>query len=246
MKAKNKKWILLIFGIVEAIVAVVCFSRGLINLFDTERASLPRISVGIGVIVILIVGYVLMSIWYLREPKIGMMDEKADHTYDELYNVLGEYTKGKYFGPIARTVMDQIQRLNNSCVRTKDAILKKFDKSSMSYEKYYSVVDLAEKTANQNIVAMTNRMKFFDENEYARLENYRNDNIPDDIQEKQIALYKENQAKLEQAIAVNENMILKLDTLSMELSKITDASDNTMNLTLDEIEELTKQVKFYT
>lgn len=246
MKAKNKKWILLIFGIIEAIVAVVCFSRGLINLFDTERASLPRISVGIGVIVILIVGYVLMSIWYLREPKIGMMDEKADHTYDELYNVLGEYTKGKYFGPIARTVMDQIQRLNNSCVRTKDAIAKKFDKSSMSYEKYYSVVDLAEKTANQNIVAMTNRMKFFDENEYARLENYRNDNIPDDIQEKQIALYKENQAKLEQAIAVNENMILKLDTLSMELSKITDASDNTMNLTLDEIEELTKQVKFYT
>ena len=246
MKAKNKKWILLIFGIVEAIVAVVCFSRGLINLFDAERASLPRISVGIGVIVILIVGYVLMSIWYLREPKIGMMDENVDHTYDELYNVLGEYTKGKYFGPIARTVMDQIQRLNNSCSRTKDAIAKKFDKSSMSYEKYYSVVDLAEKTANQNIVSMTNRMKFFDENEYARLENYRNDNIPDDIQEKQIALYKENQAKLEQAIAVNENMILKLDTLSMELSKITDASDNTMNLTLDEIEELTKQVKFYT
>ena len=239
MKAKNKKWILLIFGIVEAIVAVVCFSRGLINLFDAERASLPRISVGIGVIVILIVGYVLMSIWYLREPKVGMMDENVDHTYDELYNVLGEYTKGKYFGPIARTVMDQIQRLNNSCSRTKDAIAKKFDKSSMSYEK-------SEKTANQNIVAMTNRMKFFDENEYARLENYRNDNIPDDIQEKQIALYKENQAKLEQAIAVNENMILKLDTLSMELSKITDASDNTMNLTLDEIEELTKQVKYYT
>lgn len=246
MKAKNKKWILLIFAIAEAIVAVVCFSRGLVNLFDAERASLPRISVGIGVIVILIVGYVLMSMWYLREPKQGMMDEKADHTYDELYNVLGEYTKGKYFGPIARTVMDQIQRLNNSCDRTKDAIAKKFDKSSMSYEKYYSVVDLAEKTANQNIVAMTNRMKFFDENEYARLENYRNDNIPDDIQEKQIALYKENQAKLEQAIAVNENMILKLDTLSMELSKITDASDNTMNLTLDEIEELTKQVKYYT
>ena len=106
MKAKNKKWILLIFGIVEAIVAVVCFSRGLINLFDAERASLPRISVGIGVIVILIVGYVLMSIWYLREPKVGMMDENVDHTYDELYNVLGEYTKGKYFGPIARTVMD--------------------------------------------------------------------------------------------------------------------------------------------
>ena len=246
MKAKNKKWILLVFGIVEAIIAVVCFSRGLLNLFDSERASLPRISVGIGVIVILIVGYILMSIWYLHVPKQGMMDEKADHTYDELYNVLGEYTKGKYFGPIARTVMDQIQRLNNSCVRTKDAIGKKFDKSSMSYEKYYSVVDLAEKTANQNIVAMTNRMKFFDENEYARLENYRNDNIPDDIQEKQIALYKENQAKLEQAIAVNENMILKLDTLSMELSNITDANNDTMSLTLGEIEELTEQVKYYT
>lgn len=187
-----------------------------------------------------------MSMWYLREPKAVMMDEHISHSYGELYKVLEDYTKGKYFGPIARTVMDQIERLNNSCHRAKEAIARKFDKSSMSYEKYFGVVDVAESTANQNIVAMTNRMKFFDEKEYERLENYRNDNIPDDIQEKQITLYKENQAKLEQAIAVNENMILKLDTLSMELSNSTDANDESMNTTLDEIEELTKQVKYYT
>ena len=246
MKAKNKKWVLLLFGICEAIVATVCFSRGLLNLFGAEKASLIRILIGIGVIVVLIAGFVLMSMWYLREPKAVMMDEHISHSYGELYNVLEDYTKGKYFGPIAKTVMDQIERLNNSCHRAKEAIARKFDKSSMSYEKYFGVVDVAESTANQNIVAMTNRMKFFDEKEYERLENYRNDNIPDDIQEKQIALYKENQAKLEQAIAVNENMILKLDTLSMELSNSTDANDESMNTTLDEIEELTKQVKYYT
>ena len=93
---------------------------------------------------------------------------------------------------------------------------------------------------------MTNRMKFFDEEEYARLENYRNDNIPDDIQEKQIALYKENQAKIEGAIAVKENLILKMDTLSMELAKISNSSDSDMEVMLGEIEELTKEVKYYT
>ena len=77
-------------------------------------------------------------------------------------------------------------------------------------------------------------------------ENYRNDNIPDDIQEKQIALYKENQAKIEGAIAVNENLILKMDTLSMELAKISNSSEADMETMLGEIEELTKEVKYYT
>ena len=245
MNVKNKKWILLIFGLVEAIIAVVCFSRGILNLWNTNGSAI-KILIPIGILIALIAGYILMSIWYLREPKQVMMDENENHSYSELQNVLSSYTNGKYFGKIARTVMEQLERLNTSCERTKEAINKRFDKSSLSYEKYYSIVDVAEKTANQNVVAMTNRMKFFDEEEYARLENYRNDNIPDDIQEKQIALYKENQAKIEGAIAVNENLILKMDTLSMELAKISNSSESDMEAMLGEIEELTKEVKYYT
>ena len=245
MNAKNKKWILLIFGLVEAIIAVVCFSRGILNLWNTNGSAI-KILIPIGILIALIAGYILMSIWYLREPKQVMMDENENHSYSELQNVLSSYTNGKYFGKIAKTVMEQLERLNTSCERTKEAINKRFDKSSLSYEKYYSIVDVAEKTANQNVVAMTNRMKFFDEEEYARLENYRNDNIPDDIQEKQIALYKENQAKIEGAIAVNENLILKMDTLSMELAKISNSSEADMEAMLGEIEELTKEVKYYT
>lgn len=245
MNVKNKKWILLVFGIVEAIIAVVCFSRGILNLWNTNGNAI-KILIPIGILIVLIAGYILMSIWYLREPKQVMMDENESHSYSELQNVLRNYTNGKYFGKIAKTVMEQLERLNTSCERTKEAINKRFDKSSLSYEKYYSIVDVAEKTANQNVVAMTNRMKFFDEEEYARLENYRNDNIPDDIQEKQIALYKENQAKIEGAIAVNENLILKMDTLSMELAKISNSSEADMEAMLGEIEELTKEVKYYT
>jgi len=240
MNAKNKKWILLIFGLVEAIIAVVCFSRGILNLWNTN-GSVIKILIPIGILIALIAGYILMSMWYLREPKQVMMDENENHSYSELQNVLSSYTNGKYFGKIAKTVMEQLERLNTSCERTKEAINKRFDRSSLSYEKYYSIVDVAEKTANQNVVAMTNRMKFFDEEEYARLENYRNDNIPDDIQEKQIALYKENQAKIEGAIAVNENLILKMDTLSMELAKISNSSEADMETMLGEIEELTKE-----
>lgn len=245
MNAKNKKWILLIFGLVEAIIAVVCFSRGILNLWNTN-GSVIKILIPIGILIALIAGYILMSMWYLREPKQVMMDENENHSYSELQNVLSSYTNGKYFGKIAKTVMEQLERLNTSCERTKEAINKRFDRSSLSYEKYYSIVDVAEKTANQNVVAMTNRMKFFDEEEYARLENYRNDNIPDDIQEKQIALYKENQAKIEGAIAVNENLILKMDILSMELAKISNSSEADMETMLGEIEELTKEVKYYT
>ncbi len=239
---RHKKLVFFFFGIIEAIIAIVCFSRGLLDFFGS--GSITQIIIGIGVIIILIVGFVLMSIWYLHEPKQGMMDEKAHYSDNDLNAVLNQYVKGKHFGPIARTVMDQMNRLNNSCARCKDSIAKKFAQGSMTYNKYYSIVDIADKTANQNVVAMANRMRFFDEDEYTRLENYRNDNIPDDIQERQIALYKENQAKIEEAIAVNENLILKIDTLSMELAN--SASEESMDTMLTEIEELTKQVKYYT
>ncbi len=53
---KNKKWIFLLFGILEAIIAVVCFSRGLLNLMSFDGSAVKTI-IAIGIVVVLIAGF---------------------------------------------------------------------------------------------------------------------------------------------------------------------------------------------
>ena len=99
-------------------------------------------------------------------------------------------------------------------------------------------------SALNNIVAMANRMQVFDAKGYDRLQNYKNDDIPDDIQEQQIELYNSNLEKIKESISINERIILKMDTLMMELSS-TDTNNSGNNELLEEIEQLTKEAKYY-
>ena len=77
----------------------------------------------------------------------------------------------------------------------------------LSWDKYHSAVEAANQIALENLISLANRMQLFDEKEYARLKHYKDDNIPDNIQEKQIKLYKQNLDLIKDAITVNENLV---------------------------------------
>ena len=104
----------------------------------------------------------------------------------------------------------------------------------------------AETAAIKNVVAMANRMRLFDEKEYARLQHYREDDIPDDIQEEQLRLYQKNFDNVRATIAHNEKLLLKLDALAMEISSSSSGDDTNLNNELiGEIERLTDETKYY-
>lgn len=116
----------------------------------------------------------------------------------------------------------------------------------MSFEKFDSVAAAAETSAIKNVVAMANRMRLFDEKEYARLQHYREDDIPDDIQEEQLRLYQKNFDNVRSTIAHNEKILLKLDALAMEISSSSSGADTNLNNELiGEIERLTDETKYY-
>ena len=68
---------------------------------------------------------------------------------------------------------------------------------------------------NKNVAAMSGRMSIFDEEEYERLKHYKEDDIPDDIQEEQLKLYRDNYESTKAALALNEKILLKLDALAV-------------------------------
>ncbi len=89
-------------------------------------------------------------------------------------------------------------------------------------------------------------MRLFDEKEYARLQHYREDDIPDDIQEEQLKLYQKNSDNVRSTISLNEKILLKLDALAMEVSSSASGEDADLNNDLlNEIGKLIDETKYY-
>ena len=239
---KNIKKIILLNAVI-VVVAVVCYSQGFMNLRPTDD-SIFRAGMSIMVALGLIFALVYGNIELLKEKKIPKISNTASINVEDAERLLKSYFDGGYVGDTAKAAEEQLHRLLKSFQRAEELISDRFDKGSMSWEKYYSVVDTAKVTALQNIVSMANRMQMFDEKEYQRLVNYKDDLIPDDVQEQQLALYDKNLETIRNGIAVNEKLLLKMDTLSLELSDIK-SEYKPGDAILEEIEKLTSEVKLY-
>lgn len=237
----KKELKLLLFNIVIVFLIIVLYSPGLMALRlndDSLIRSILALWCGIGLLTVFIIGNTKM----LKPAEKRLITNSATVDITAANSILEQYKRSVHFAKIAASALDQIERLQKSITRAEMEISKKFEKGSMSWDKYNAVIVEANKVILENLVSIANRMQLFDEQEYTRLKNYKNDTIPDDIQEKQIALYEQNKELIVDAVSVNERLILSLDTMSVELSK---AKDTEGDLLLDEISSLTGEVKYY-
>lgn len=241
-----KKYIKLIAAnLCIVLTAVVLYSPGLICLRISDY-SIFRAGMSIIAALVLIAVFFLVNLRLLRDPdRIPVMLEDVPDL-DKAKEILKKHWDSKYFGGMAKTASEQLDRIL-SCRRRLAGILEqKFTKGTMSWDKFNSVVEAAEASAIKNVVAMSNRMRLFDEKEYARLQHYREDDIPDDIQEEQLKLYQKNFDNVRSTIALNEKILLKLDALAMEVSSFASGKDAELNNDLlTEISRLIDETKYY-
>lgn len=232
----------IILSVVIAVIAVVCYSPGLLNLRPSDSFFRAGMSIIIGFCLVL--SFVVGNYLILHEPKKTSIRREDVKTSADAMMILRQYKDGKAFGSIATTAIEQLKRLDVCVHRATVAIKNRFEDGSLSYSNYLTGVSAAEETALKNVVAMTNRMMLFDEDEYERLKHYKTDNIPDDIQEQQIELYKRNLDIIKETISLNEKILLNLDTLTLEISSI-NKEQNADSSILDELERLSKEAKYY-
>ncbi len=239
----NNKYVkVVILNLVIILTMVVCYSEGFLGLRPTDP-SIFRAGMSIFMAIAGVFAFFFGNYTILRGPVHYHVTTDSLVDLSQARGVLASYHGGKYFGRIADTAANQLVRLERTMERAKNAVGSKFEDGSMSYDRYDATVRAAQEAALNNVVAMANRMQIFDEKDYARLRNYKNDDIPDDIQERQIALYEDNLKQLEAAVSANEELILALDTMSLELAK--PGAEKAADPLLEEIHRLTEQVKLY-
>ncbi len=242
MKQNIRKLILLNFIIIATMV--ICYSEGFLHLRPQDESILRAgMSIFMGIAGVFAFFYGNYKI--LNSPSHKLYTPETLLDLSHARSLLSSFHGGKYFGRLADTAVKQMARLERTMDRTDQSIALKFEPGSMAYDRYYSTIHTARQTAIRNCVKMANRMQLFNEKEYAQLEHYKEDDIPDDIQEKQIALYQKNIQQVKESIAANENLILALDTMSLELAASEQADNKKNDALLSEIEKLTDQVKLY-
>ena len=121
---------------------------------------------------------------------------------------------------------------------------RKFNKGSLTYQKFAAISESARAAIFSNMAGMLNRMRVIDDAEYSKLLNYKNDDIPDDIQIQRLELYNKNIEAVKEQRNQNEKLLFKLDELMLELaaSEITDTSQIKAYA---EIDTLIKQIQYY-
>ena len=239
----DKKRMLAFLGLAIglALLIVFSYSEGFLALRPTDesilRAGLSLFIAPMSVFVFFYAGYHM-----LKAPGKVMFTKDNLMDMNKAKEIFSRYHGGKQFGRLADEAMSQVARLEASSVRARLQIESRFGSTSMTSDRYLASIETAKEASLENIITIANRLQLFDEKEYARLRHYKEDDIPDDIQEQQIELYARNTEAIRDAIAANERLVLSLDSMSAGLLT---QSESQVDETIENIEKLTEQLKLY-
>ncbi len=236
---------LLIGNAAFAAVLICLYSPGLIGLSPSNpSAVLAAASVAIGVVAV--PTFVLMNKSLLTEKKAALLEADGERAGERAAALLEDHRSGKVLGPIAKSALSQMQRLENVEANYEKLVVQRFGMGTLSYGKFMGVIRSASSALSKGYVKMANKMIIFDEAEYQHLSSdaYRHDAIPDQVQEEKKALYDGNLASLEQILEKNEKILLEVDHLMAEMSDL-EQPEQAIDQAATQIDGLLKQLEYY-
>lgn len=241
----NKYGKLVVGNGIFAAAAVCLFSPGLVGLSPfSANAAVAAASIAIGVIAV--PSFVLMNKALLTEKKaelLEMGEEKADEKASAL---LEQYGSSQILGGIARSARAQAQRMETAAETFEKLVVRRFGAGTLSYGKFMAVIEAARGALTKSTVRIANKMIIFDEAEYRKLtsQQYKLDDIPDDIQEKKRDLYEESLRDMRTILEKNEKVLLEVDHLMMEMSEM-DYSEEDIDGAASQVNQLLNQLEYY-
>jgi hypothetical protein len=126
-------------------------------------------------------------------------------------------------------------------------LLQKFDITEMSYSKFESVISDIENVFYMNIKSIINKLNAFDETDYNRIRKNGEKKFSNEFVQTKMRIYGEYISFVRNAIEDNEQIILKLDKILLESSKLNSLEDGKIEdmSVMKEIDDLIEKMKLY-
>lgn len=176
----------------------------------------------------------------LKDPDVKLLEPSNVSGDDEVAPVLEEYAQTPYVGAIATEALEQVHSAERKRKRLRKVITVQFSEGSLSWDKFCSLVDMAERTVLRNSALIANGVQSFDREGYKRALRSGDDHS------EQTELYERSLAGMRDIIDANERVLLEMAKLEMELSSLeADDTREAASETIEELQGLIEETRYY-
>ncbi len=229
-----------------SVVDTILFSPGLVGI-QLGGASILATAFGATAIFMSVVVFVYGNYKLLVE-KEKLIQPGEIKTPEDCINALEQNYGKKTFVKDITTILEQIERFQKKQATIKDILLQKFKSTEMSYAKFAGAILDLENVFYLNIKSILNKLNAFDEEEYNRIwKDKAKKKFSTELMQTKLSIYQEYITFVKDAAEDNEQIILKLDQLLLEISKLSSLEDGeieNMNA-MKAIDELINRTKLY-
>lgn len=241
-RSRIKKYIKLLgVNVLFIVVWTILYSPGFVGLNLGESALKSALCISVGVTSVL--GWLLYNVYSLSGRNVRML---ASHE-SSLAELREQLTQLPYKESVAGSVQSAVEQIDEWCT-AREGYLKqvriKFGHTSLTAQKYLSVLDRVEGVLQRNLAVVYNKCVIFKEKEYQFLSSgeYLEDDVDDNVQERKLSLYESGIKEVRNRLASNEKLLYQLDNL---MFKIADIEDRDNDAAEEEIAKLTDELKYY-
>jgi hypothetical protein len=240
--SKYIKLIGLIAGV--AVLNIVVFSPGFAGLAigGSALATASGVTLLVASALALLYGsYILLA----RQPEA--IPVKQIRTHEDYAEALTRYARIKPLEGDIRFALDQLERIRKKKETLLDVLNQRFESGELSYKKFASVIREVEKLFYLNVRSVLNRLHVFDEADFASVMTQKTTRYSKQLLQEKTNLYNEFLSFLKYSLDNNEEILLKLDKLLLEISRLDsfEPGDIENMPCMQEIDSLIKQTKYY-
>lgn len=230
-------------GIVVVLIGI--FSPGFIGL-KIGGSSAFSTALGCAIVFVCAVLFLYGNYKVLME-KEKMIQTKELDSPAECAAALRLHRNKKTFAETIDLLIGQIERIENKQETITDVLQQKFSPTEISYQKFQAVVTEVSEIFYINIKSVINRLNAFDEADYIFITRKAGRSLSEEFRAEKLSVYNEHIAFISNAAQQNEQILLRMDKLLLEISKLTclDSSEIENMPGMAEINNLIKQVKYY-
>ncbi len=184
-------------------------------------------------------------VWLFKPPVVRPVREIKTH--EDYVEALQRFKHMRTLEEDIALALEQLERLRKKKATLLGVLNQRFDPSELSFKKFDSVTYEVEKLFYLNVRSILNRLGVFDESEYKNVMNQKSNKFSSKLQQEKFNLYNEYITFMKSSLGTNEEILLKLDKLLLEISRLDsfEPGDIDQMPCMQEIDTLIKQTKLY-
>lgn len=184
-------------------------------------------------------------VWLFKQPVV--IPVKQIKTHEDYVEALNHYRHVKALEGDIALALEQLGRIRKKTDTLMTVLNQRFDPAELSYKKFASVTQEVEKLFYLNVRSILNRLNVFDETEFESVMNKKSTSFSPELLREKTDVYNEYLSFVKGSLGTNEEILLKLDKLLLEISRLDsfELGDIENMPCMQEIDSLIKQTKYY-